>query len=82
MTPEERPFTPDDVDARIGHSSSAGVSSDQRLMQSLHDLYLTEAQEITAALERGRERLSQSLASLPARQQRDGPASEVVPIPT
>lgn len=82
MTPEERPFTPDDVDARIDHSSSAGVSSDQRLMQSLHDLYLTEAQEITAALERGRERLSQSLASLPARQQRDGPASEVVPIPT
>ena len=80
MRPEERSFTPDEVDARIDHSSSAGTqaSSDQRLVQSLHALYSAEAQEMTDALERGRERLSQHLASLPTPQQRDGPASGVV----
>jgi outer membrane protein assembly factor BamB len=36
---------------------------------------------MTAALERGRERLSQSLTSLSTQQQRDGPASEIMPIP-
>lgn len=82
MTPEERPFTPDEIDARIDHSSSvdAPPSSDQRLMQSLHALYSAEEQEMTNALERGRERLSQHLASLPTPQQRDGPAGNVVPM--
>jgi outer membrane protein assembly factor BamB len=82
MTPEERPFTPDEIDARVDQSSSvdAPPSSDQRLMQSLHALYSAEEQEMTNALERGRERLSQHLASLPTAQQRDGPISNVVPI--
>jgi outer membrane protein assembly factor BamB len=80
MTPEERPFTPDEIDARIDHSSSvdAPPSSDQRLMRSLHALYSAEEQEMTNALERGRERLSEHLASLPTPQQRDGPAGNVV----
>lgn len=82
MTSEDRPFTPDEIDARIDHSSPADAPppADQRLMQSLHALYSTEAQEMTDALERGRERLSQHLASLHAPQQRDGPASNVVPM--
>ncbi len=82
MTPEERPFTSDEIDARIDHSSSvdAPPSSDQRLMQSLRALYSAEGQEMTNALERGRERLSQHLASLSTPQQRDGPASNVVPL--
>lgn len=83
MTPDERPFLPDEVDERIDQSSLAGspLSSDQRLMQSLRGLYSAEAQEMAAALERGRERLSQSLASLPTQQQRDGPASDAQRVP-
>lgn len=80
MTPEDRPFTPDEVEARIDHASPADgpPSSDQRLMQSLHALYSAEEQEMTSALERGRERLSLHLASLSTPQQRDGPAGNVV----
>ncbi len=75
MTPEEQPFTPQDVDDQIDrfshalHSPQAGGPAlpEQQIVDDLHDLYSAEAEELSQALARGRARLAQN-ARVPQRQ--------------
>src|SRR5262249_30766174 len=80
MTPEERPFSPQDIDDQIDrlaqalHPSQASepTPSRQQIVNALDTLYTAEAEELSQALARGRARLAQSMRLQHERQRRTG----------
>lgn len=83
MTPEDRPFTPDEIDEQIDRSAqalrfsqkAAPATPEQHLIGELQTLYSAETEEMTRAIARGRERLAQSSSARLAGQPRRGRAS-------
>jgi len=82
MTPENRPFTPEEIDEQIDRSAqalrfsqkAAPETPEQHLIGELHAFYSTETDEMTRAVARGRERLARSSSARLAQQPRRGRA--------
>ena len=69
MTPEEQPFTAQDIDDQIDRlaqalppsQASGAAASEQQAVNGVDTLYSAEAEELSQALARGRARLAQSM---------------------
>jgi uncharacterized membrane protein len=83
MIPEDRPFTPEEIDEQIDRSaqvlrfspSAAPETPEQYLIGELHAFYSAETDAMTRAIARGRARLAQSSSARLAPQPRRGRAS-------